>query len=207
MNPCARCATANPPGSKFCAGCGSALPKNEQCASCGAESPEGSKFCKGCGKPVGIPVPPRVQGGAAPTASTAGTRYQPQSQTLQQVKGMLAAGAGLYAIGIFLMYSELSSIQQMYGAYAGLVADSGTQWFLIILDLACAGLNLYALIQINRGETKLAKTMLIVMIVLGAIFLLRGFSGPILYSVLNAALLAAGVWGWRLLARDVAGPV
>jgi hypothetical protein len=78
------------------------------------------------------------------------------------------------------------------------------QWFLIILDLACAGMNLYAIVQLRRGETKLAKTMFGVMMVLGALFLLRGFSGPIFYSALNAALLAAGIWGYRLLARRTA---
>jgi hypothetical protein len=117
---------------------------------------------------------------------------------------MLGAGAGLYAIGIFLMYSELSTIESMYGAYASLIANTGTQWFLIILDVACAGLNLYALTQINGGETKLAKTMFLVMIILGAIFLLRGLAGPIIYSALNAALLAAGIWGRRLIAKETA---
>ncbi len=102
------------------------------------------------------------------------------------------------------MYSELSSIQSAYGAYASVMVDTGTQWFLIILDLACAGLSLYAMTQLNRGETKLAKTMFVVMMILGALFLLRGFSGPILYSALNTALLAAGIWGWRLLSRPAA---
>ena len=53
MSSCPGCNTENPAGSKFCAGCGAALPKtplNVRCSMCGTESPEGSRFCKGCGK-------------------------------------------------------------------------------------------------------------------------------------------------------------
>jgi hypothetical protein len=211
MNACAKCGTENPPGSKFCAGCGTAIPKipvNERCASCGAESPEGSRFCKGCGKPLGASTVPGAERGQVPpinvppVARAAAGRPQPQSQNIHRVKTILAAGAGLYAVGIFLMYSQISALQSAYGAYAGVIANTGLQWFLIIVDLACAGLGLYAISQVNKGQYKLAKTMLIVMAALGAIFLLRGLSGPVIYILLNAALLAGGVWGWMLLSRE-----
>jgi hypothetical protein len=186
MNPCAKCGTENPPGSKFCAGCGTALPNDERCMSCGTESPAASRFCKGCGKPLG--------------AAAAGT--QPPSQNIQRVRGMLIAGAVLYASGVFLMYSEIDALQSAYGAYAGFIANTDMQWLLIVVDFVCAALGLYAITQVNNGQYKLAKTMFMVMVGLGALFLLRGISGPVFYSLLNAALLAVGVWGWRLISRE-----
>jgi ribosomal protein L40E len=194
MNLCAKCGAENPPGSKFCAGCGTVLPNVELCSSCGTESPAGSRFCKGCGKPLG--------GNVAQNSPGAASGSQPSSQSIQHIRGMLIAGAFLYATGIFLMYSEIDALQSAYGAYASFVANTDMQWFLIVVDLVCAGLGLYAITQVNNGQYKLAKTMFIVMVVLGALFLLRGFSGPIFYSLLNAALLAVGIWGWRLILHE-----
>jgi len=45
--PCARCATANPPGARFCSACGGAL--EGACAHCGAASRVGQRFCNTCG--------------------------------------------------------------------------------------------------------------------------------------------------------------
>jgi hypothetical protein len=208
MSSCAKCGTENPSGSKFCAGCGGPLFRNERCASCGAESPEGSRFCKGCGKPLGASPPPGAErvymppGHVPPVTTGAAARPKPQSQNIQRVKTILAAGALLYAVGIFLMYSEISALQSAYGAYASAVANTGFQWLLIIVDAVCIGLGLYAITQVNKGQYKLAKTMLIVMAVLGGIFLLRSLSGPIIYILLDAALLAGGIWGWMLLSRE-----
>jgi hypothetical protein len=210
MSSCPACKVENPPGSKFCAGCGAALPKTPviiRCAACGAESPEGSRFCKGCGRPVGAP-PVAQQGQRSPGGGPgAGGAVAPKApgQTVQRIKALLGCGAGLYAVGIFLMYSELSKIRAAYGAYASQVPGSGLQWFLIILDAALAGLNVYAITLVAKGDYKYAKWLFLAMGVLGALFLLKGLSGPISYILINIGLLASGVYGWILASREEKG--
>lgn len=205
MSLCPSCKTENPQGSKFCAGCGAALPKmpaSIRCAACGAESPEGSRFCKGCGKPVGSaagPQGPIVPGGGAGQIAT---RPKAPSESLQRIKLLLGAGAGLYAFGIFLMYSELARVRAAFGPYAGQVPGSGLQWFLIVLDAALAAGNLYAISLVGKGDFKYARYLFGAMAGLGLIFFLRGLSGPVVYILINAALVAAGVYGWRLVSRE-----
>jgi hypothetical protein len=199
MSSCPGCNTENPAGSKFCAGCGAALPKtpvNLRCSLCGSESPEGSRFCKGCGKPVGRSTPAGGPAAAGPKAP---------SQTLQRIKMLLGAGVGLYALAVFLMYSQISQMRAMFGAYAGAMTNSGLLWFLIVLDAALACLNVYAISLIAKGDFKYAKWLFAAMGVLGAIFLLRALSGPVIYIFLNAGLLAAGIWGWMLVSREARG--
>jgi hypothetical protein len=210
MSSCPACQAENPPGSKFCAGCGAAMPKapvNVRCAACGAESPEGSRFCKGCGRPVGAPAvskqgqPWQRSPGGGPGAGGAVAPKAP-GQTAQRIKGLLGAGAGLYTVGIFLMYSDLARVRTAYGAYASQVPGTGLQWFLIILDAALAGLNLYAITLVAKADYKYAKWLFLAMGVLGAIFLLKGLSGPISYILINIGLLGSGVYGWILVSRQ-----
>jgi hypothetical protein len=205
VSSCPACKVDNPPGSKFCAGCGAPLPKMPvpvRCAACGAESPEGSRFCKGCGRPTGGPVVLKQgpDGGAGAVAPKA------PSQALQRIKGLLGAGAGLYAVGIFLMYSDLEKVKAAYGAYASQVPGTGMQWFLIILDAALAGLNLYAITLVAKGEFKYAKWLFAAMGGLGAIFLVKGLSGPIQYILINVGLVVSGITGWILISREERGP-
>jgi hypothetical protein len=215
MISCPACQAENPPGSKFCAGCGAALPKtpvNVRCAGCGADSPEGSRFCKGCGRPVGA-APVSQQGqpwkqpppGGGPGAGGAAAGPQAPSQTMQRIKMLLGGGAALYAFGIFLMYSELSRVRAAYGAYASQVPGTGMQWFLIVLDAALAGLNIYAITLVVKRDYKFAKWLFIAMAALGTIFLLKGLSGPVTYILINVGLLASGVTGWILVSREEKG--
>ena len=206
MSSCASCKTENPPGSKFCAGCGASLPKTPvkaSCASCGVESPEGSRFCKGCGKPIGASPPPIPQspGWGRAQAAGPGAPTMSQSQALQRVKTLLGAGAGLYAVAIFLMYSQLAQVRSAFGIYASQVPGVGLNWLLIILDAGLAAGNLYAISLVGKGQYKYAKWLFLTMAVLGGIFLLRNLSGPVIFIVLNVGLLAAGVWGNRLLSQ------
>lgn len=209
MSSCPACNVDNPPGSKFCAGCGAALPKmpvNIRCAACGAESPEGSRFCKGCGRPVGAAA--GSQQGRSSAQAPGGTAVagpKAPSQAVERIKTLLGVGAGLYAVGIFLMYSDLSKIRAAYGAYASQLPGTGLQWFLIILDAALAGLNIYAITLLAKGNTKYAKWLFLAMGVLGAIFLLKGLSGPIQYILVNIGLVASGVYGWILVSREEKG--
>jgi hypothetical protein len=211
VSSCPACKVDNPAGSKFCAGCGAPQPKTPvplRCAACGAESPEGSKFCKGCGRPAGGP-PVQQQGptGTQPPGGGApGAGPKAPSQGLQRIKGLLGAGAGLYAVGIFLMFSELEKIKAAYGPYASQVPGTGMQWFLLILDAALAGLNLYAIALVTKGQFKHAKWLCAAMVALGAIFLVKGLSGPIQNILINAGLIVAGVYGWILVSREERGP-
>jgi membrane protease subunit (stomatin/prohibitin family) len=51
---CAACQTANPPGAKFCMGCGQAMaPALVHCTECGTELPPGARFCATCGTKLG----------------------------------------------------------------------------------------------------------------------------------------------------------
>ena len=50
--PCAGCGMSNPPGFKFCGGCGAKLETKKLCAGCGIEVPPGMKFCGNCGAKV-----------------------------------------------------------------------------------------------------------------------------------------------------------
>lgn len=54
---CASCATVSPAGTKFCAGCGTALPTAQFCSNCGTEMAAGAKFCAGCGTAAGGSAP------------------------------------------------------------------------------------------------------------------------------------------------------
>jgi Double zinc ribbon len=212
MSTCPSCKAENPAGSKFCAGCGGPLPKAPvpvRCAACGAESPEGSRFCKGCGKPVGgppvappggpsWPQPPGAGGGpggpAGPKAPTA---------SLQRIKQLLWAGAGLYVFAVILMYNSVSQQQAMFGAYARVMTNQSTLWFLIVLDAALAALNVYAAAQLGKVSYTLVKGLFAAMGVLGIIFLLRSLGAmQVLYIFLNAGLLACGAYGLVLASRE-----
>ena len=49
---CARCGTASPAGTKFCASCGGSL-EAVACSRCKSELRSGARFCDACGTPVG----------------------------------------------------------------------------------------------------------------------------------------------------------
>jgi class 3 adenylate cyclase/tetratricopeptide (TPR) repeat protein len=55
MSRCPQCNHENPPGARFCNGCGARaeLP----CAQCSQVNPSGSRFCNGCGAKLGDPAP------------------------------------------------------------------------------------------------------------------------------------------------------
>lgn len=55
---CPACAAVNPPGSRFCGACGSALAVG--CQVCGATAPPSFRFCGSCGAPLsGVVRPPQ----------------------------------------------------------------------------------------------------------------------------------------------------
>jgi class 3 adenylate cyclase/tetratricopeptide (TPR) repeat protein len=58
---CDACQTDNPPGARFCNGCGAAL--SRECPGCGFSNPAPGRFCSDCGSPLaGAPLPaPRFE--------------------------------------------------------------------------------------------------------------------------------------------------
>ena len=77
---CPACQFENPPGMKFCGGCGAKL--RLVCPRCGVEPPPEFKFCGDCGAPLAAPSrpEPRVEanaGKAAPTPSRSVQSYTP----------------------------------------------------------------------------------------------------------------------------------
>ena len=65
---CPGCQAGNPPGSRFCDQCGTALPS--QCAACGATLRPESRFCGSCGTRAGADVSPPAPVVAAPVSYT-----------------------------------------------------------------------------------------------------------------------------------------
>lgn len=55
MRACLHCATLNPPGNRYCFGCGRALQLS--CSSCGERMPPDARFCGACGTPAQRPRP------------------------------------------------------------------------------------------------------------------------------------------------------
>ena len=55
MSRCPQCQHENPPGARFCNGCGARV--ELACAGCGQVNPSGSRFCNGCGAKLGDPAP------------------------------------------------------------------------------------------------------------------------------------------------------
>ena len=68
---CPSCQAGNPPGSRFCDQCGTALPA--RCGACGATLRPESRFCGTCGARAGGEAPP-----TAPTAAAAPVSYTPK---------------------------------------------------------------------------------------------------------------------------------
>ncbi len=210
MTACAKCGLENPDGSKFCAGCGTAIPVNPRCASCGTESPAGSKFCKKCGAALqgvaqssprtgptlrGVTTGP---GGAGGAGAVSVARPGALSENLSKVKTLLLAAIGLYAVGLFLNYSSINKLKAFMGPYA----DTSTSWFLIILDVALGGLSAYAVMELGKGNLKIAKAATVANAILGAVATLLFFKGGIISIALNGGLLACGVWGRMLISKE-----
>lgn len=207
MTACAKCGLENPAGSKFCAGCGTAIPVNPRCASCGTESPAGSKFCKKCGAvlqgaaqspPQAVPPPAGSPGVSRRPGTVAAARGTALSENLSKVKWILWASVGLCAFGLYLNYSSLSKLR----AYLGPFADTSTSWFLIVLDIGLAGLSAYAVTKLDRGDFKPAKMALLANAIVGGIATVLYFKGGIIPIVLNGGLLVGGVWGRMLISKE-----
>src|SRR5688572_33306567 len=62
---CPQCQAENPPGQKFCGGCGSRLAV--VCPSCRTTNPAGQRFCGECGGALSVDAPSRF---AAPESYT-----------------------------------------------------------------------------------------------------------------------------------------
>jgi class 3 adenylate cyclase/tetratricopeptide (TPR) repeat protein len=86
---CGRCGVDNPPGFRFCGGCGAAL-GTVDCASCGALVPAGQRFCGTCGAAMAVevaaaePAPAPVQGRVA-DASTGAAVVEPPPVPAQPI--------------------------------------------------------------------------------------------------------------------------
>lgn len=212
MSACTKCGLENPAGSKFCAGCGTAIPANPRCSSCGTESPAGSKFCKKCGAALqgAAPSPGRtgtpLRGGATGPAGLGGggvvTPVRPGalSENLSKVKTLLLVSIGLYAVGLFFNFSGLSKLNQL--RQFGVPVDTTQVWFLILVDIALAGLSAFAVMELGKGSIKLAKPATVANAILGAIATLMFFKSGIVSIALNGGLLACGVWGRMLISKE-----
>jgi hypothetical protein len=209
MPACANCGLENPPGSRFCAGCGKAMPVALKCAACGAESPQASKFCKACGAvlqaaaatsaqsgPV-VPPPPPVRGTTGVTGSAA-PRAAAASETLSKLKGILWASIGIIAVALYLNYSQIARMQAFYGQ----LADTSSSWFLIILDVGLAALSVYAVTQLGKGQLKPAKAAFVANAIVGGVALLLFFKGGIIPIAMNGGLAAISIWGRLLVSRE-----
>src|SRR6185369_4703067 len=71
---CARCGIENPPGAKFCRGCGVRL--DTICPACRHPSLPGSRFCNECGHQLVADAPSPSSATAAPASATRADRSQ-----------------------------------------------------------------------------------------------------------------------------------
>lgn len=193
MAGCPKCGFDNPAESRFCAGCGAPLPVSGKCPGCGADNPPGSRFCKQCGK--ALTGGPDSGGGSKVDGS--GGSLGTGSNDLHTVKVMLWVAIGVIGYAAFLNYSSMETMQ----AYLGPYADTSTSTFLLVLDGVLAALSGYAAVQLEQGETGLAKKALLADAVVGGIALFL-FHGSLQEIMLNGGLLAIGVWGLHLLNRS-----
>ena len=65
---CATCEVENPPGSKFCLGCGAGLARS--CPRCGTDLPSHARFCNECGTTLTAAASPALAGFAPAPAPT-----------------------------------------------------------------------------------------------------------------------------------------
>jgi len=70
---CHKCQAVVPPGSKFCAGCGTPIAAAGACPKCNASVPPGSKFCPSCGAPLAATVCAKCNATLAPGAKFCGS--------------------------------------------------------------------------------------------------------------------------------------
>src|SRR5919204_2199901 len=65
---CGRCGTSNPPGARFCGGCGVPLSQALACPVCGARASLEQDFCTACGSALALHVEERATPGHAPVS-------------------------------------------------------------------------------------------------------------------------------------------
>lgn len=191
MAGCPKCGFENPAESRFCASCGAPLPVAGKCPGCGIENPPGSKFCKQCGRSLADGANGGIgQGGG----STGGGSVGRPGDDLGMVRKLLFAAIAVIAYAAFLNYSSMETMQ----AYMGPYADTSTSTFLLVLDAVLAGLSGFAAVQLEQGETGMAKNALLANAVVGGLALFL-FHGSLQEIMLNGGLLTIGIWGLRLL--------
>lgn len=191
MAGCPKCGFENPAESRFCASCGAPLPVAGKCPGCGIENPPGSKFCKQCGRSLADGANGGIgQGGG----STGGGSVGGPGDDLGMVRKLLFAAIAVIAYAAFLNYSSMETMQ----AYMGPYADTSTSTFLLVLDAVLAGLSGFAAVQLEQGETGMAKNALLANAVVGGLALFL-FHGSLQEIMLNGGLLTIGIWGLRLL--------
>jgi len=124
---------------------------------------------------------------------------EPVGSSFQQVRYILWVGAAIFLFSALGSCSRITMIQSMYGVWA----QTGLIWFLLLLDLACGVLALYAAARLARGDVNIARIMLIIMMVVGGIgaFVSLGFRA-ILNLILGIALMVAGFRGRQLLTQE-----
>jgi hypothetical protein len=199
MAGCPKCGFDNPAESRFCASCGAPLPVTGKCPGCGADNPPGSKFCKQCGKPLADAGQSVLQGGANTSWQTGGLQVTGGSKgafsgDLRMVRKLLFAAMLLVSYAAFMNYSSMETLQ----AYLGPYADTSTSTFLLILDAVLIGLSGYAAVQLDQGDTGLAKKAMAANAMVGGLALFL-FHSNLQEIMLNGSLLAIGIWGLRLL--------
>ncbi|NTV94418.1 MAG: zinc ribbon domain-containing protein [Thiobacillus sp.] len=189
MAGCPKCGFENPAESRFCARCGAPLPVAGKCPGCGAENPPGSRFCKQCGRSL-----TDATSGGGSTNGGLGGGPGGRSDDLHTVKVLLWVAIAVIAYAAFLNYSSMETMQ----AYMGPYADTSTSTFLLVLDGVLAGLSGFAAVQLEQGETGMAKNALLANAVVGGLALFL-FHGSLQEIMLNGGLLTIGIWGLRLL--------
>ena len=136
---CSKCQQENPPGARFCIGCGS--PLAVACAGCRTELPPAARFCPQCGRPA-------APSGERPTSDAHTTQASVPRHLAQRILESRAAIEGeRKQVTVLLLYDRdrNGSLAALYSGHdAGVccrISLALTQWTLGYPDRAMSALK------------------------------------------------------------------
>jgi Double zinc ribbon len=92
---CTKCGTESTTSRKFCAACGSPLPR--RCPKCGAENAPSSAFCEDCGTALAVSAAPAVTSSPQSASTAPEIRLRPEQLDASTIDGERKTVTALFA--------------------------------------------------------------------------------------------------------------
>jgi len=151
----------------------------------------GSRFCVNCGNTL----QPAVQ---SPLTSFAAVQVPAVSKNIQQTKWAFIVGLCGSIFAVINIGIVIDRLETMYGPGAGSMFEFG-----LFLHLVAAGVQGYALWQLQKGRLSFAKKVTIPIAIWAGLFLLVAlFRGQFFIILWNAAILAGMIWARSLFIKE-----